>query len=229
LEVPIHMHLHETEDEIRESMSRFGVRPLERMQRLGVLGPGLIAVHMVHLTDAEIDLLAAQGASVAHCPSSNLKLASGIAPLARLVERGLNTGLGTDGAASNNRLDLFEEMRLAALLAKGVSGRASSVPAEVALHMATLGAARALGIEEQIGSIVTGKLADLTAVNLDAIFLSPVYHPVSHLVYTAGRDNVSHVWVAGRLLVNQGRLTSLDEDELVAKARLWQARVSEQS
>ena len=122
LEIPIHMHLHETQDEIRESMTRFGVRPLERMHRLGLLGPGLIAVHAVHLTEQEIDLLAGQGASVAHCPSSNLKLASGIAPVARFVERGLNVGLGTDGAASNNRLDLFEEMRIAALLAKARLG-----------------------------------------------------------------------------------------------------------
>jgi 5-methylthioadenosine/S-adenosylhomocysteine deaminase len=184
---------------------------------------------MVHVTETEIDLLATQGANVAHCPSSNLKLASGIAPVARLVERGLNTGLGTDGAASNNRLDLFEEMRLAALLAKGASGRASSVPAEAALHMATLGGARALGLDEQIGSIVPGKIADLTAVNLDAIFLSPVYHPVSHLVYAAGRHDVSHVWVAGRLLVDGGRLTSLDEGELRTKARTWQVRIREQS
>jgi 5-methylthioadenosine/S-adenosylhomocysteine deaminase len=229
LEVPIHMHLHETEGEIQESVTRFGVRPLERMHRLGLLGPGLIAVHAVHLTEHEIELLATQGASVAHCPSSNLKLASGIAPIARFAERGLNTGLGTDGAASNNRLDLFEEMRLAALLAKAASGRASSIPAETALHMATLGSARALGLDDRIGSIAPGKLADLIAVNLDAISLSPVYHPISHLVYAAARDDVSHVWVAGRLLLDQGCLTGLDEGQLRAKARGWQARIAEQS
>jgi 5-methylthioadenosine/S-adenosylhomocysteine deaminase len=229
LEVPIHMHLHETQDEIRESLSRFGVRPLERIHRLGLLGPGLIAVHAVHLSEQEIDLLAAQGASVAHCPSSNLKLASGLAPVARFVERGLNTGLGTDGAASNNRLDLFEEMRIAALLAKAISGRANSVPAETALHMATLGAARALGLDQRIGSIAPGKLADLCAVNLDATSLSPVYHPVSHLVYAAGREDVSHVWVAGQLLVEQGCLTALDPGLLRVKARAWQTRISEQA
>jgi 5-methylthioadenosine/S-adenosylhomocysteine deaminase len=229
LEVPIHMHLHETEDEIRESVTRYGVRPLARMHRLGLLGPGLIAVHAVHLTDQEIDLLAMQGASVAHCPSSNLKLASGIAPIARFAERGLNTGFGTDGAASNNRLDLFEEMRLAALLAKAASGRASSVPAESALHMATLGAARALGLDDSLGSLAPGKLADLIAVSLDTVSLSPVYHPISHLVYAAGREDVSHVWVAGRLLLDEGRLTGLDETQLRAKARGWQTRIAEQA
>jgi len=229
LEVPIQMHLHETEDEIRDSMTRFGVRPVERLRRLGLLGPALIAVHAVHLTDEEIELLAVQGASVAHCPSSNLKLASGIAPVARFVERGLNTGLGTDGAASNNRLDLFEEMRIAALLAKATSGRANSVPATTALHMATLGAAHALGLDHQIGSIAPGKLADLCAVNLDATALSPVYHPLSHLVYAASREDVSHVWVAGHPAVEQGRLTGLDPDQLRAKARMWQTRIAELS
>ena len=229
LEVPIHMHLHETQDEIRESLTHFGVRPVERLRRLGLLGPALIAVHAVHLSEEEIDLLTAQGASVAHCPSSNLKLASGMAPVARFVERGLNTGLGTDGAASNNRLDLFEEMRLAALLAKATSGHANSVPAATALHMATLGAAQALGLDQHIGSITPGKIADLCAVNLDATSLSPVYHPLSHLVYVASREDVSHVWVAGRLTVDQGHLTGLDTGELRAKARAWQTRIAEQS
>jgi 5-methylthioadenosine/S-adenosylhomocysteine deaminase len=229
LEVPIHMHLHETQDEIRESLTRFGVRPVERLRKLGLLGPSLIAVHAVHLSDDEIDLLAAQGANVAHCPSSNLKLASGMAPVARFVERGLNIGLGTDGAASNNRLDLFEEMRVAALLAKATSGRANSIPAATALHMATLGAAQALGLDQHIGSIAPGKMADLCAVNFDAVGLSPVYHPLSHLVYAAGRDDVSHVWVAGRLAVDQGRLIGLDADELRAKARAWQTRIVELS
>ena len=227
LEIPIHMHLHETEDEIRESMTRFGVRPLERMHRLGVLGPGLIAVHAVHLMDQEIQVLAAHGASVAHCPSSNLKLASGLAPVAQFVDCGLNVGLGTDGAASNNRLDLFEEMRIAALLAKGSSGRADAVPASIALHMATLGAARALNLDGLIGSIVPGKLADLIAVDLETLPLSPVYHPVSHRVYAAARHDVSHAWVAGRLVLDQGRLTTLDEGALRAKAHAWQARIAE--
>jgi len=229
LDLPIHIHLHETEDEIKESLTRFGMRPVERLRRLGLICPNLIAVHAVHLDSAEIDLLAHHGASVAHCPSSNLKLASGIAPLARFVERGLNTGLGTDGTASNNRLDVFEEMRLAALLAKAESNQASSVPAQSALHMATLGGARALGLADKIGSIERGKLADLCAVDLSNIALTPVYHPASHLVYAAGRNDVSHVWVEGRMRVDQGRLVDIDEERLRANARAWQLRVAEQA
>ncbi len=229
LDLPIHMHLHETEDEIRESLTRFGVRPVERLQRLGLICSNLIAVHAVHLNNEEIDLLAHHGASVAHCPSSNLKLASGIAPLSRFVERNLNVGLGTDGAASNNRLDLLEEMRLAALLAKATSKRANSVPAQTALHMATLGAARALGLDRRIGSIEIGKLADLCAIDLGGLPQTPVYHPASHVVYTAARNDVSHVWIEGRLKVDQGRLTDIDEERLRNNARAWQLRVSEQA
>jgi 5-methylthioadenosine/S-adenosylhomocysteine deaminase len=229
LDLPIHMHLHETADEVKESLTRFGVRPVERLRRLGLICANLIAVHAVHLEPEEIDLLAHHGASVAHCPSSNLKLASGIAPLTRFVERNLNVGLGTDGAASNNRLDLFEEMRLAALLAKADSMQANSIPAYTALHMATLGGARALGLEHELGSIEAGKLADLCAVDLNHLELAPVYHPVSHMVYAASRNHVSHVWVAGELKLDQGELIGVDEERLRANARAWQLRLAEQS
>jgi 5-methylthioadenosine/S-adenosylhomocysteine deaminase len=229
LEIPIHVHLHETEDEIRESLGRFGVRPLERLRALGVVGPGLIAVHAVHLEPFEIALLRATGSHVAHCPSSNLKLASGVAPVSGLLEAGVGVGLGSDGAASNNRLDLFEEMRLAALLAKGASRRPTSLPAERALAMATLDAARALGLDGEIGSIVPGKSADLAAVNLGALEMSPCYHPISHLVYTAGRDQVTHTWVRGRPLLEERRLTTLDAGELAAKAAFWQQRIAPES
>ncbi|MEO8628238.1 MAG: TRZ/ATZ family hydrolase [Betaproteobacteria bacterium] len=229
LELPIHLHLHETDEEIRESLTRFGVRPIERLHRLGLICPNLIAVHAVHLNDSEIELLALHAASAAHCPSSNLKLASGIAPVSRFLEAELNTGLGTDGAASNNRLDLFEEMRLAALLAKANTGRADRVPAHAALHMATLGGARALGLDDHIGSITIGKAADLCAVNFASIAMSPVYHPISHLVYAAGRSDVSDVWVNGRRLLRQGTLTQQDEHELRNKAATWQTRMTEQS
>lgn len=229
LQVPIHLHLHETEDEIRESESRFGVRPIERMRRLRLLGPGLIAVHAVHLAPHEIALLQATGSHVAHCPSSNLKLASGIAPLAALLDSGVNVGLGTDGAASNNRLDLFEEMRTAALLAKAASGRSTSVPASQALAMATIGAARALGLESQIGSITSGKWADLTAVDLGGLELVPCYHPMSHLVYTAAREQVTHVWVSGQAVLEDRRLVTLDAAELAARAAFWQQRIAAQA
>jgi 5-methylthioadenosine/S-adenosylhomocysteine deaminase len=229
LQTPVHIHLHETLDEIRESENRFGVRPIERLRRLGVLSPGLIAVHAVHLLPEEISLLRETGSHMAHCPSSNLKLASGIAPVSALVGAGVNVGVGTDGAASNNRLDLFEEMRVAALLAKAASGRPTSVPAEQALAMATLAPARALGLDGQIGSIVPGKAADLTAVNLGDLELSPCYHPVSHLVYAAGREQVTHVWREGRLLLDNRRLTTLDPTELGAKAAFWQQRITPQA
>ncbi len=225
LDLPVHTHVHETLDEIRDSVEHHGVRPLERLARLGLVNSGLIAVHGVHLEPAEIAELARCGCSVAHCPSSNLKLASGIAPLARLLEAGINVGLGTDGAASNNRLDLWGEMRLAALLAKGASGDATAVPAWQALEMATLGAARALGLGDAIGSIEPGKRADLTAVNLDAAELAPCYDPVSHLVYAAGREHVSHVWVDGVPLVAEGNLTQLDPLAVTAKLRGWQHKI----
>jgi len=229
LQVPIHLHVHETLQEIDESVQRHGVRPLQRLHRLGAVGPGLIAVHAVHLDDAEIELLAACGSHVAHCPSSNLKLGSGIAALARLRAAGVNVALGTDSAASNNRLDLLQEMRTAALLAKGSTRDPTAVPAEDALHVATLGGARALGLESSIGTLTPGKLADLVAVDLAALELSPAYHPLSHLAYAAGRDNVSDVWVAGRRLLQARRLTTLDEHELAARAAIWQKRMAAQA
>lgn len=227
LQIPINTHLHETQDEIRESMVRFGVRPLARLEKLGLLGPNFIAVHAVHLEPAEIALLARLGCSVAHCPSSNLKLASGIAPVDKMLSSGINVGLGTDGAASNNRLDVFCEMRLAALLAKASSQNAETLPAHTALRMATLNAAQALGLERKIGSIEPGKSADLCAVNLDSIELSPCYDPASHLIYAAGREHVSDVWVAGKQLVGSGRVLHMDENGIKRKAAEWKSRIAD--
>jgi 5-methylthioadenosine/S-adenosylhomocysteine deaminase len=225
IDAPIHTHVHETADEIAQEISRHGVRPLERLRRLGLVGPRLIAVHAVHVEEAEIELLAREGASIAHCPSSNLKLASGIAPVAACRAMGVNVGIGTDGAASNNRLDLLGEMRTAALLAKGASGDARAVGAHEALRMATLDGARALGLEATIGSIVPGKAADLAAVELSAPETLPCFDPVSDLVYAAGREHVTHVWVAGELRLAQRRLTGVDEDEVRAKAAWWRSRI----
>ncbi|SFW19207.1 TRZ/ATZ family hydrolase [Nitrosovibrio sp. Nv17] len=226
LGLPIHLHLHETAEEIAESLRTTGLRPMKRLHGLGLLSPGLIAVHMVHLEAEEIALAARQGCSVAHCPTSNLKLASGFAPVAALLEEGVNVGLGTDGAASNNRLDLFAEMRLAALLAKGRSGKASALPASQALQMATLNGARALGLDADIGSLVAGKAADIVAVDFSGLELAPCYDPISHLVYAAGREHVSHVWVNGKMLLDDGKLTALDERELLARAAFWRARLA---
>lgn len=222
LDCPVHCHVHETEDEIARSVAEHGVRPLERLRALGIVGPNLISVHSVHLTPAEIELLARHSSSVAHCPSSNLKLASGFAPAAALVEHGVNLGFGTDGAASNNRLDGFQEMRQAALLAKAVSGNAEAFPAHAALQMATLGGARALGLDARIGSIAAGKRADLAAVQMAGPGLVPLYDPVSHLVYCAGREDVTDVWVDGVQKMSDRALKDLDIPGLDTRAKLWQ-------
>ncbi|MDR3351891.1 MAG: TRZ/ATZ family hydrolase [Zoogloeaceae bacterium] len=226
LELPIHLHIHETEEEIRVHRERHGVRPLARLARLGLLGPQLIGVHAVHLDTSEIELLARANCSIAHCPTSNLKLGSGIAPVARLLESGINVGLGTDGAASNNRLDLLAEMRLASLLAKGATHAAQNLPAWTALRMATLYGARALGLEREIGSIEAGKRADLVAINLSALELQPCFDPVSHLVYCAGREHVSHVWVEGACCVFEGQAAYADTISLKNARSLWQNRLS---
>lgn len=229
IDAPIHIHVHETADEIAQGLAAHGTRPLERLRRLGIVGPRLIAVHAVHLEEAEIELLAREGASIAHCPSSNLKLASGIAPVAACLARGVNVGLGTDGAASNNRLDILGEMRTAALLAKGASGDASAVGAHEALRLATLDGARALGLESRIGSIVPGKSADLAAVELSSPETLPCFDPVSDLVYAAGREHVTHAWVAGEARLSERRLAGVDEDELRAKAAWWRQRIRNSS
>ncbi len=228
LSLPIHTHIHETTDEIHDSVKQYGVRPLERLARLGLLGPNFIGVHAVHVNEAEIGLLAQHGCHVAHCPTSNLKLASGIAPVSELLRAGVNLGLGTDGAASNNRLDLFAEMRLAALLAKGTSGDATALPAAAALKMATLDAARALNLDDRIGSIAIGKRADLVAVDLRGLTVQPVFDPVSHLVYVAGREHVTHVWIDGRMKLNDRRLVDLDIDDLTARAAYWRTKLAPQ-
>ncbi len=225
LDLPVHTHLHETQDEIRDSIAAHGVRPLQRLQKLGLLGPNLIAVHAVHLTPEEIALLAEHGCHIAHCPSSNLKLASGLAPIHALMQAGVNVGLGTDSAASNNRLDMLNELRLAALLGKLGANDAAAMPAQQALEMATLNAARALGLDAKIGSLEIGKRADITAINLGAPELQPCYQPLSHIAYAAGREHVSHVWVEGELRVSEGRLTHLDIAEITARAGFWRNKI----
>ncbi len=226
LGLPVHIHIHETADEIEHSLTQYGVRPLERLARLGLLGPNFIGVHAVHVNRAEIELLAEHGCHVAHCSSSNLKLASGLAPVVELMRAGVNVGLGTDGAASNNRLDLISEMRMTALLAKGVSGDAAALPAAAALKMGTLDAARALNLDDRIGSIAAGKRADLVAVDLRGLVCQPVFDPVSHLVYVAGREHVTHVWVDGKLKLDDRRLVDLEPDDLIARAAYWRGKLT---
>jgi 5-methylthioadenosine/S-adenosylhomocysteine deaminase len=226
LDLPIHVHLHETREEIADGVSRFNKRPLERLRALGLVGPRLIAVHGVHLEREEIALLARFGASVAHCPSSNLKLASGFAPVAAMLKAGVNVGLGTDGAASNNRLDMFQEMRAAALLAKAVAGEADALPARQALAAATLNGARALGLDGGIGSLLPGKAADLCAVSFADVELAPCYDPISHLVYAASREHVTHVWVEGELLLEERRLIGWSRPDLLRRAHSWREQLA---
>jgi len=227
LELPVHLHLHETAHECEESRRQHGVRPFQRLEALGLIGRNLIAVHMTDLSDAEIARCAETGVSVVHCPESNLKLASGFCPVAKLLAAGVNVALGTDGCASNNDLDLLGEMRTAALLAKGVAGDASVLDAPRALAMATLHGARALGLEDRIGSIVPGKQADLAALRLDALETRPVYNVISHLAYAASRSQVSDVWIAGKRKLDGRVLVDFDLDDLGERVSRWQDRIAE--
>ena len=226
LEVPVHMHVHETATEVAEAVNATGRRPLARLDEVGLLSPALAAVHMTQLEPAEIGRLAETGVRVVHCPQSNMKLASGACPVAALQAAGVPVALGTDGAASNNDLDMLEEMRTAALLAKLTAGDAAAVPAAAALRMATLDGARALGLAEETGSLVPGKAADLVAVDLGEPETEPVYNPLSELVYSAARSQVTDVWVAGRALMRERRLLTLDLDEIRARAAAWGARIA---
>ena len=221
LDCRVHIHLHETADEIRGHLESTGERPLARLDALGLLDPGLIAVHLTQLTDAEIDRLAATGSHAVHCPEANLKLASGFCPVQKLLDAGVNVALGTDGVASNNDLDLFGEMRSAALLGKGVSGDASALDARSVLAMATINGARALGLGDQTGSLSPGKAADITTVDLGALELQPVYDPVAQSVYSAGRQHVRDVWVAGRQVVHDGATLGIDRTRLGNRLRSW--------
>ncbi|MGM0594720.1 MAG: TRZ/ATZ family hydrolase [Pseudomonadota bacterium] len=229
LDIPIHMHVHETAHEVADAIERHGRRPLARLAELGLVSPRLLAVHMTQLTDEEIAAHADANAHVVHCPESNLKLASGFCPVQKLLDAGINVALGTDGAASNNDLDMFGEMRTAALLAKGVAGDASALPAQRALEMATIHAARALGLESVCGSLVAGKAADIVAVKLDDLETQPLYHAISQLIYATGRDKVSDVWVAGRHLLKDRQLTTLDEAAILENTRQWQTKLREQA
>jgi len=225
LDIGIHMHIHETADEIDKAVELTGKRPLARLQELGLISPALLAVHMTRMTADEISRYAAGGGHIVHCPESNMKLASGLAPVAELSRAGINVALGTDGAASNNDLDMIGEMRTAALLGKAVSGDASALPARTVLRMATLNGAQALGLGEDTGSLVPGKWADLTAVRMDTLECQPLYDPVSQLVYASSREQVTDVWVAGQHLLKERRLTTLDGHEILDKAQTWQKKI----
>ncbi len=227
LDVPIHMHIHETAQEVSDALAQDGRRPLQRLAELGIISPRLVCVHATQLDTAEMALLAEHGASVAHCPESNLKLASGYCEVAALQKHKVNVALGTDGCASNNDLDMLGEMRTAALLAKAVSSDASALPAMEALAMATINGASALGMSNDIGSLEIGKLADITAINLDVINCWPVHNPVSHLVYASNAAQVSDVWVSGRALLSAGELQTIDIEQLRSQTDDWRRKISD--
>jgi 5-methylthioadenosine/S-adenosylhomocysteine deaminase len=221
LDRPVHIHVHETAAEVAEAVAATGRRPLARLAALGLVTPSLIGVHATALTPAEIELLATAGANVVHCPRSNLKLASGLCPVSKLLQAGVNVALGTDGAASNNRLDVWAELEMAALLAKQVAGDAAAVPAAQALRMATINGARALGLGAEVGSLVAGKAADVICVDLSGAEHQPLLDPVSQLVYAASRHDVTDVWIAGEQLVADRALLRLDVAEACAAAERW--------
>lgn len=221
LNIPIHMHVHETEDEINQSIDLHGKRPLQRLQDMNLLGPRLMAVHMTQVELEEFELLARYGVHVIHCPESNLKLASGFCPVFELQHAGVNIALGTDGAASNNDLDIIGEMHTAALLGKGVAASSAALSARSILRMATINAARALDWDDRIGSLEIGKEADVAAVDLSCIETQPLYDPVSQLVYAAGRHQVSDVWISGRQLLQERELLTVDEEQVKSRTREW--------
>ena len=226
MDIPIHMHIHETADEVNNALKDHGQHPLGRLDDLGMLSPRLLAVHMTQLTDDDIEKVARSGTHVLHCPESNLKLASGFCPVQKLLDAGVNVCLGTDGAASNNDLDMFSELRTAAMLAKGVSADPCSVDANTALRMATINGAKALGIDEVTGSFEIGKAADIIAIDINHLETQPMYDPVSQIVYATGRHQVSDVWVAGKQLLRERNLTLLNEIELLETAKKWGDKIS---
>ncbi|HEX5636976.1 MAG TPA: TRZ/ATZ family hydrolase, partial [Gammaproteobacteria bacterium] len=228
MDLPVHMHIHETAHEVNEAVKQTGIRPLQRLANLGLVSPNLLAVHMTQLNDDDIALLARSGAHVVHCPESNLKLASGYCPVQKLLDAGVNVALGTDGTASNNDLNMIGEMNTAALIGKAVASNASALNANQTLRMATINGARALGLETVTGSLEKNKFADIVAIDFSALEMQPVYHPVSHLVYSASREQVSDVWVAGKHLLKERALTTLDEQKILHKVRAWNEKITRQ-
>ena len=226
MDLPIHMHVHETAKEVSDAVAADGKTPVERLKQLGLLSPRLVCVHGTELSDADIDSLAEAGSHIVHCPESNLKLASGFCEVAKLSKAGINVALGTDGCASNNDLDMISEMRTAALLAKGVAKDASALPAHQALEMATINGARALGLEAMIGSLEVGKYADMTAIDLDTLNSTPIYNPISQIVYATQASQVSHVWCSGQQLLKDGEFTGLDVRAIKSASAQWQAKLS---
>ncbi|BFM16525.1 TRZ/ATZ family hydrolase [Maricurvus nonylphenolicus] len=229
MQAPIQIHLHETAFEVDEAVKNTGKRPIQRLADLGLLSPLTQCVHMTQISDDDLELLKSTGAHIVHCPESNLKLASGFCPVDKLQQTGINVALGTDGAASNNDLDLLGELRTAALLAKGVSGNASALNAHQAIRMTTLNGAKAMGIDHVTGSLETGKAADVIAIAFDELESMPLYNPASQLVYAQRSHRITHSWVNGKCLMHDRQLQTLSEHEIITKAQRWQKKIAGQS
>jgi 5-methylthioadenosine/S-adenosylhomocysteine deaminase len=229
LDVAVQIHLHETRGEVLQAFEEHGERPLVSLNRLGMLGPKTQCVHMTNLGEQDIQVLADSGSQVIHCPSSNMKLASGTCPVGKLLAAGVNVALATDGAASNNSLNMFTEMRAAALLAKLHSGDATELPATEVLAMATIRGARALGIEERTGSLEVGKAADIIAVDLSQPETQPVHNPLSQLVYASNGSQVTHSWINGVQVLDERRLTMIDQQALSGRVQSWQKRINQRN
>lgn len=225
LSMNIHTHLHETQWEIEDSIEKYGITPVQRLNNLGIIGPSLMAVHCVHLNDQDMATLAKNKVSIVHNPSSNMKLGSGIADIAKMLKQNLNISLGTDSSASNNRLDMMEEMRLAALLIKGSTKSPESFSANEAIKMATINGAKALGLESIIGSIEKNKKADLVAIDLNSIENQPIYNPLTTLVYSSSRSDVSYVWIDGEIKLKDKKLVKIDEKRIIQLAKKWQRKL----
>lgn len=227
MDLPIHIHLHETQAEVELAVNNDGMRPLKRLDELGLVSPNLLAVHMTQLNDDEITLLAEAGSHVVHCPESNMKLASGYCQVQKLLDAGVNVALGTDGAASNNDLNMLGEMHTAALMGKAVAGDAAALSATQTLRMATINGAKALGLDAITGSLEAGKFADMIAIDFNSLELSPVYNPVSHIIYSCNREQISDVWVAGKHLLKERALTTLDEQKIMHKTQIWNDKIKQ--
>lgn len=226
--LPVHMHVHESLDEVKEALEKNGERPLDRLEKLGLLSERFMAVHATQLNDTDIEHLQNYAVHVIHCPESNLKLASGFCLVQHLLDKGINVALGTDGAASNDDLDILGEMRTAALLGKGVAQNARAVPAATALQMATINGAKALGIDTITGSLSLGKSADIVAIDMRSLSTQPVYHALSQIVYAATREQVTDVWVAGEHLLKSRTLKTVDIHELQAKIHHWHEQIAKE-
>ncbi|MFK5984619.1 MAG: TRZ/ATZ family hydrolase [Pseudomonadota bacterium] len=223
----IHIHLHETADEVNGSLEQYKCRPIKRLHQLGLIDPKLLAVHMTQLDAEDIEVLLEKQPHLVHCPESNMKLASGVSPVQELIDYGLNIALGTDGAASNNDLNMLSEMKTASFLSNIKTMDATSLSADTALQMATINGARALGLEQFVGSLEVGKQADICAIDMDNIECQPLYHPVSQLLYAAGREHVSDVWIKGKQLLDNKKLTSIDIQQVKSDCQLWHNKINQ--